>query len=105
MYRPQNGQLQPPRLPQQTAQTGFSNFMTPAAALDPSFIDSPQVAKQMAALAAANHARISQNSRPPPSQPASTGGTSGPFAASISNAHTYPSGNQDFMNNSVNGLG
>jgi SWI/SNF chromatin-remodeling complex subunit SWI1 len=70
--------------------------------LDPSssFIDSPQVSKQMATLAAANQARMSQNSRPTPS-PLSVGTNSGTFVGS--NSHSYPSGSHDLLSNSANG--
>lgn len=69
-----------------------------------SFIDSPQVAKQMATLAAANQARISQNSRPTPS-PLSVGTNSGPFLGSGVNSPSYPSGSHDLLSNSANGHG
>jgi SWI/SNF chromatin-remodeling complex subunit SWI1 len=56
-------------------------------------IDSPQVAKQMAALTAANQTRISQNTR----NTLPTAG-SGPYLGAI-NSHTYPSGGHDLMSN------
>ena len=57
-------------------------------------MDSPQVAKQMAALTAANQTRISQNTR----NTLPTAG-SGPYLGGI-NSHTYPSGGHDLMSNS-----
>ena len=56
-------------------------------------LDSPQVAKQMAALTAANQARISQNTR---STLPTTG--SGPYLGAI-NSHTFPPGGHDLMSN------
>ena len=58
-------------------------------------LDSPQVAKQMAALSAANQTRISQNTRTGNSLP--TAG-SGPYLGAI-NSHTYPPGGHDLMSN------
>ena len=59
-------------------------------------IDPPQVAKQMAALTAANQTRISQNTR----NSLPTAG-SGPYLGAI-NSHTYPSGGLDLMSNNPN---
>ena len=56
-------------------------------------LDSPQVAKQMAALTAANQTRISQNTR----NTLPTAG-SGPYLGGIS-SHTYPPGGHDLMSN------
>ncbi|KAH9486785.1 SWI/SNF chromatin-remodeling complex subunit sol1 [Psilocybe cubensis] len=57
--------------------------------MDPSFLDSPQVAKQMAALNAASQARIAQNTRIAPSfHPPSVGTSSGPYLGGI-NSHSF----------------
>jgi len=59
-------------------------------------LDSSQVAKQMAALTAANQSRISQNTRS--TLPTPGGINSGPYLGA-SNSHTYPSGGHDLMSN------
>ena len=75
----------------QQQQPGFL-FASPAnPSLDSSFLDSPQVAKQMAALTAANQARIAQNSR---IAPAPAGTSSGPYFGAIT---SYPPGGHDLV--------
>ncbi|PPQ67356.1 hypothetical protein CVT24_011539 [Panaeolus cyanescens] len=101
---PQNGQQQ---LRPGQQQSGFPNFMSPqiAATQESSSIalDSPQVAKQMALLNAANQARISQNNRIPPSSAPPSGGTSSGSYLGAINSHSYPPTNHDLLSNSVNG--
>lgn len=66
-------------------------------------LDPSQAAKQMAALTAANHARIATNSRPPPASMSAAGGTSsGPYLGGITPAG-YSSGKHDLLPASVNG--
>ncbi|KDR85141.1 hypothetical protein GALMADRAFT_233788 [Galerina marginata CBS 339.88] len=101
---PQNGHPQG-RPQQQTQQAGFQSFQSPTSNMDsPSFLlDSPQVAKQMAALTAANQARIAQNTRMPPSSLQTPGGTSsGPYLGGI-NSHSYPPGSHELLSSSANG--
>ncbi|PPQ89376.1 hypothetical protein CVT25_002194 [Psilocybe cyanescens] len=88
---PQNASQQG-RSQQSNQQIGFQSFgQSPASNMDSaSFIlDSPQVAKQMAALNAASQARIAQNTRIAPSfLPPSAGTSSGPYLGGI-NSHSY----------------
>ncbi|KAF8167956.1 hypothetical protein B0H34DRAFT_683778 [Crassisporium funariophilum] len=66
-------------------------------------LDSSQVAKQMAALTAANQARIAQNTRITPSSFQTPGGTSsGPYLGAI-NSHSYPAGGHDPLAISTSG--
>jgi len=104
-FSPQNGHQQRPG-PQQNPQAGF-NFMPQGqtGGLDPSsFAESQPLAKQMAALTAANHARIAQNtSRGAHSSIPTPGGTSsGSYLGAINN--NYPSGGgHDLLTSSANG--
>jgi len=92
LYRPQNAHQQArPQQQGQQQQPGFPSFASPSnPPLDSSFLDSPQVAKQMAALTAANQARIAQNSR---IAPANGGTISGPYFGAIN----YPPGGHDLL--------
>ncbi|KAF8973884.1 hypothetical protein BDZ97DRAFT_402638 [Flammula alnicola] len=57
----------------------------------------------MAALTAANQARIAQNTRIAPSSMSTPGGTSsGPFLGGI-NSHSYPPGSHELLTHSTNG--
>ncbi|CAA7266582.1 unnamed protein product [Cyclocybe aegerita] len=101
---PQNPHQRP--TPQQIQQSGLPAFMGPGpGALDSSsFFDSPQAAKQMAALAVANQARLgiaSQNTRLPPQTP--PGGTSSGSYLGAINSHNFPQGSHDLLNSSANG--
>ncbi|KAF9569712.1 hypothetical protein CPC08DRAFT_701603 [Agrocybe pediades] len=81
--------------PQQHIQhSGFPSFPSPA---DSFHLDSPQVAKQMAALSAASQARIAQNTRA--AQSAAGGTSSGPYVGGI-NSHSY---SPDLLNNNPPG--
>ena len=60
-------------------------------------LDSSQVAKQMAALTAANQARISQNTRSTP-LPTPGGISSGPYLGANA-SHSYPPGGHDLVSN------
>lgn len=65
-------------------------------------LDPSQAAKQMAALTAANHARIAANSRPPSSMPPGGGTSSGPYLGGITPTG-YSSSKHDLLPASVNG--
>jgi SWI/SNF chromatin-remodeling complex subunit SWI1 len=78
--------------PHQTLQSTLPSF----ASNTNTNLDSSQVAKQMAALSAANQARISQNTRN--TLPTTGGTSSGPYLGAI-NSHTYPPGGHDLMSN------
>lgn len=56
----------------------------------------PSQAKQMAALTAANNARMATNSRPPSSMPAGNGASSGPYLGGITPAG-YSSAKNDLL--------
>lgn len=102
---PQNAPQMRPQLPQQAQQAGGPFNMPPNQSFDPpSFFNNldPSQAKQMAALTAANHARIAANSRPPPSMSAGGGTSSGPFLGGITPAG-YSSSKHDLLPASANG--
>ncbi|KXN89887.1 SWI/SNF chromatin-remodeling complex subunit sol1 [Leucoagaricus sp. SymC.cos] len=93
-----------PQLQQQGQQQGGSFNMPTNPAFDhPSFFNNldPSQAKQMAALTAANHARIAANSRPP-SMSAGGGTSSGPFLGGITPAG-YSGSKHDLLPASTNG--
>ncbi|KAF9475617.1 hypothetical protein BDN70DRAFT_883498 [Pholiota conissans] len=97
---PQNqGRPQP-----QTQQSSFPSFANSPAPLDSSafHFDSPHVAKQMAALTAANQARIAQNSRIAGS-PLPPNGTSSGSYLGVNNSHSFPPASHDLLTNSANG--
>lgn len=99
--RPQNGLQARPQ--PQNQQNGFPSFAASPAPLDPSsfLLDSPQVAKQMAALTAANQARIAQNSRIAGSPlPPSNGTSSGSYLGVNNN---FPPASHDLLTNAANG--
>lgn len=97
-YSPQNS-LQPRQQQQQQQQPSFPNLFSQQSSqitLDSNFIDSPQTAKQFAAMAQTNQSRSRQVS-------SSAGTSSGPFGTPISNPHGYPSGAHDLLGISNNG--
>lgn len=104
-YSPQNAQQPRPQIQQQPQQPGLGFNMSTNASFDhPPFFNNldPSQAKQMAALTAANHARIAANSRPPPSMHAGGGTSSGSYLGGITPAG-YSSSKQDLSSASVNG--
>lgn len=102
---PQNPSQQgrPQQAGQQIALQSFGSPASSTMDISSFSLDSPEAAKQMAALNAASQARIAQNARIPPSfHPPSGGTSSGSYLGGI-NSHSYAAGNHDLLNGSANG--